>query len=357
MGNLVTKACDLGLARTVEHRAPESVGRPSVEVEASAYVVAIAVHLEVDFLEFKGVAFNGEIVDSIRIIHEQPLSIATAVDAIVRHTRLLIERIEQLDPHYLVVGAGVVIPGQVDSATGTVLHAPHLGWFDVPLQEMLTAELDLPLYSANDGSLGVKAEIRFGAAKGFNEVVYLHGSSGVGGGAYVRGMELNGRNGIVAEFGHIRVSSDETRDYSGIPGTLEALVRREDLENVLGLSKVSDEVLEENLLGNRSIESTALVRRQIEALAVATANLVNIFNPETVVLAGFLRSLYRFDQSLFLEYLKEHTVAANLRSLNIFLDELGGNSVAIGAAELVFEHLMAYPEKLSRSRPTHLQSQ
>lgn len=348
VGNLVAKACDLGFARIIEHRAPGSVGRPSVEVEASKFVVAIAVHPEVDFLEVKGVAFNGEIVKSIRITHDQPLSIDAIVDAIVTLTRAVQEGIEQLDPRYVVVGAGVVIPGQVDSATGTVIHAPHLGWFDLPLQQMLTAQLDLPLYSANDGSLGCKAEIRFGAAKGSHEVVYLHGASGIGGGAYIRGLELNGRNGIVAEFGHIRVSSDSARDYSGIPGTVEALVRREDLEKVLGLSKVSDEILEDTLLGNRTTASTALVKRQIDVLAVATANLVNIFNPETVVLAGFLRSLYRFDQSLFIERLKEHAIPANVRSLNIFLDELGGNSVAIGAAELVFEHLIAEPERVSR---------
>lgn len=347
VGNLVNKACDLGLARIVEHRVPESVGRPSLEVEASEYIVAIAVHPEVDFLELKGVGFNGEIVASKRITLQEPLSIPEMVDAIVRQTQALTRRIEKLGPHYDVVGAGVIIPGQVDSATGTVIHAPHLGWFEVALRDILEARLDLPLYFGNDGALGCKAEIRFGAAEGASEVVYLHGSSGIGGGAYTRGRELNGRNGIVAEFGHIRVSSDNTRDYSGLPGTLEALVRREDLEQVLGLSKVSDGVLEDTLLGQRTTQSTELVRRQIETLAVATANLINIFNPETVVLAGFLRSLYRFDQSLFLECLKKHAIPANLRSLNIFLDELGGNSVAIGAAELVFEHLMMNPDRVT----------
>lgn len=348
VGNLVSKACDLGLAQIVEHRAPESVGRPSLELEASERVVAIAVHPEVDYLEVKAVAFNGGIVQSSRVVHQVPLSLHQTIDAIVKQTLALLEAIEQLGPDYVVVGAGFVVPGQVDQPTGTVLHAPHLGWFDVPLKDLLAAKLDLPLYFGNDGTLGCKAEIRFGAARGSNEVVYLHGSSGIGGGAYTRGLELSGRSGIVAEFGHIRVSSENAKDYSGIPGTLEALVRREDLEQVLGLSKVSDEELEDNLLGTRTTESTALVRKQIEVLAITAANLINIFNPETLVLAGFLRSLYRFDQSLFMDRLREHAVPANLRLLNVFLDELGGNSVAIGAAELVFEDLMAQPEKLNR---------
>lgn len=348
VGNLVNQACAFGLARNARRRTPESAGRPSLEVEAADNVVAIAVHPEVDFLAVTGVAFNGEIVAGNRITYGNPRAISETIEDIVVQTKKLTDEIQSISSRHTVVGAGVIIPGQIDSATGSVIHAPHLGWFDVPLREHLEERLDLPLFFGNDGALGCKAEIRFGAAKGSQEVVYLHGTSGIGGGAYTRGVELQGRNGVVAEFGHMRVSSETGKDYSGIPGTLEALVRREDLERVLGLSKVSDEVLEDSLLGNRSPASSALVRKQIEVLAVATANLINIFNPETVVLAGFLRSLYRFDQSLFREHLKLHAVPANLRSLDIFLDELGANSVAIGATELVFEHLIANPRKIVR---------
>ena len=161
----------------------------------------------------------------------------------------------------------------------------------------------------------------------------------------MNGTELKGFRGYAAELGHMRISSGKELDYSGIQGTLEALVRRDDLEAVLGLKNVSDEDLEIALLNNRTPESTALARRQLEALGIATANLANIFNPEVFVLAGFLRFLYRFDQNYFHRVIKKHAIPAVLEGMQIFVNELGTNSLAIGASELVFQEAIADPAK------------
>ena len=203
----------------------------------------------------------------------------------------------------------------------------------------------MPVFVANDASLGCKAEMAYGAAKGATDVVYMHGTSGIGGGVFMNGTELKGFRGYAAELGHMRISSGNDIDYSGIPGTLEALVRRDDLEVVLGLKNVSDEELEEALLNNRTPASTALARKQLEALGIATANLANIFNPEVFVLAGFLRFLYRFDQNYFHRVVKKHAIPAVLEGMQVFVNELGANSLAIGASELVFQEVIADPTK------------
>lgn len=83
-------------------------------------------------------------------------------------------------------------------------------------------------------------------------------------------------------------------------------------------------------------------------LGVGVSNFINIFNPEVVVLAGFLSSLYRFDQKYFHAVLRLHTIPAALEGAQVFVAELGSNTLAIGASELIFEDLIADPSALSQ---------
>ncbi|MEY3966550.1 ROK family transcriptional regulator [Aquiluna borgnonia] len=343
VAKIVAQLCELGLANEGKVGSLDRVGRPSLGVSAADNVLAISVHPEVDYLEVKAVAFNGQIVQSTKRLYPKPRDPAQAVEDMVFEIRALVASLERADHSYRVMGAGVIVPGQIDSGSGVVRQAPHLQWFEVPIKQQLSERLPMRVLLGNDASLGCKAEITYGAAKGSSEVVYLHGSSGIGGGIYMRGMELKGHGGYASELGHVRISSSSDNDYSGIPGTLEALVRREDLEKVLGLNQVSDDVLENALLEARTPHSTALAKRQIEALGIGVANLVNIFNPQTVVLAGFLSSLYRFDQKYFHQVVKRHAIPAALEELEVFVGELGANALAIGASELVFEDLISNP--------------
>ncbi|NBU22843.1 MAG: ROK family transcriptional regulator [Actinobacteria bacterium] len=345
VAKLVSTLSDMGFVTESRSGQIDRVGRPSHGVEAADDVLAISVHPEVDYLEVKAVAFNGQIVHSRKKLYPQPIGPDQAVDDMVEAIEGLLQDLKKHSLKFRVLGAGVIVPGQTDAATGVVRQAPHLQWYEFPIKQKLSARLPMRVLIGNDASLGCKAEITYGAAKGSSEVVYLHGSSGIGGGVYMGGKELKGFGGYASELGHVRISSVASDDYSGIPGTLEALVRREDLEKVLGLSQVSDDVLETELLENRTSASTNLAKKQLEALAVAVANFVNIFNPETVVLAGFLSSLYRFDQKYFHMVLKKHALPALLEGLQVFVGELGSNALAIGASEMVFEDLIAEPTK------------
>lgn len=352
VAKLVSTICELGFASESGAEQIDRVGRPSISVEAAQNLIAISVHPEVDYLEIKAVTFNGQIVLSKRIIYLNPVGSDQAVTDIIALMTEVLADLEAAGKGYRVLGAGIIIPGQIDLLTGVVRQAPHLQWFEVPIRDQLSAALQMKIMVGNDASLGCKAEISYGAAKGASEVVYLHGASGVGGGVYTGGRPLQGIGGYAAELGHVRISSSSMHDYSGIPGTLEALVRREDLERVLGLAKVSDEELESGLLNHRTAASTALAKKQLEALGIGVANFINIFNPEVVVLAGFLSGLYRFDQKYFHEVLRKHTIPAALERMQVFVAELGSNTLAIGATELIFEDLIADPSALSRiSKP------
>ncbi|MDA7761014.1 ROK family transcriptional regulator [Aquiluna sp.] len=345
VAKLVTALVDLGFAFETGSEQIDRVGRPSMGVEASKEVLAISVHPEVDYLEVKAVAFDGSIVRSEKLLYDEPIDTHQAVGDMVHVIENLVAELQASDTSYRILGIGVIVPGQINSSTGIVRQAPHLQWYEFPIRDLLTQRVPMPVFVANDASLGCKAEMAYGAAKGATDVVYMHGTSGIGGGVFMNGTELKGFRGYAAELGHMRISSGNDIDYSGIPGTLEALVRRDDLEVVLGLKNVSDEELEEALLNNRTPASTALARKQLEALGIATANLANIFNPEVFVLAGFLRFLYRFDQNYFHRVVKKHAIPAVLEGMQVFVNELGANSLAIGASELVFQEVIADPTK------------
>jgi predicted NBD/HSP70 family sugar kinase len=141
----------------------------------------------------------------------------------------------------------------------------------------------------------------------------------------------------------VRISDSEQVDYSGIAGTVESLVRREDLVAALKLKNVSDEELQSALLANRTTEVLAVAQKQIDVLAKALANYVNIFNPEVIVLGGFLTALYWLDQERLLQGMTNGSLSASREAVILRTAELGSDSLLLGSAELAFDKLIANP--------------
>ena len=337
---LVEELTNLGMVFESESTSREGLGRPSIQVSASEEVVAIAVHPELEYLAVAAVSLSGQVLQEERVSY----AAGTSVQAIVKESARLIERLrESAKPGTRIVGVGVAVPGQVRFGDGVVRLAPHLGWVEVPLAKMLQQETGLPVYLDNDAMVGCNAERMFGAAKNFKDVIYLWGGSGLGGGVVTNGVQLRGATGYGCELGHVRISDSADPDYSGLAGTLEAIVRREDLVSALGLSAVSDEDLEVALLSNRNPAVIEVVHRQLDALGRALANYVNIFNPEVIILGGFLRSLYWFDQERLLQGLTNGSLSASREAVIVRTAELGSFSLMLGSAELAFERLLANP--------------
>ncbi len=184
-----------------------------------------------------------------------------------------------------VAGIGLAVPGPV-RADGVVTLAPHLDWHDEPVGSALGAATGYPVLAANDASLGAIAESVRGAGRGVQNVVYLNGgASGIGGGVIADGALLTGRSGYAGEIGHTLVRSDGLLCHCGATGCLETEVTRAELLDVLGLE--DDQGLEEALLARSGEpEVAAAVARQLGYLGRALANVVNVFNPELIVLGA-----------------------------------------------------------------------
>jgi predicted NBD/HSP70 family sugar kinase len=222
--------------------------------------------------------------------------------------------------------------------------APQLGWVEQPFGSMLSQISGLPVFVDNDASIGCMAERNFGAARGYLDVVYLYaGSGGIGGGAIVNGSQLRGASGYGGELGHVRIGGSNDKDYSGLAGTLESMVRRDDLLHVFKMFSATDEELDIEIQSTKSGEAKKILGAQIDALGAGISSFVNIFNPEVIVLAGFLTSLFSYDPDRLLAAVKQGSLNASSERVIIRAGELGADLLMIGSAELAFKPLLENP--------------
>jgi len=339
IASLVGDLSAMGLVDEDEPTSDGMVGRPSPVVYIRPDVAAVAVTAEIDELKVALVGLDGTILRVARRTYAQIPSAAATLESCAD----LIADVRGSAP-VVCVGVGCAIPGQVRSADGVVRNAPHLRWVDAPFAEPLARATGLPVRVANDASLGAFAEHDFGAGRGADHLLYLNGgASGIGGGAVVAGRPLGGANGYAGEFGHIRVAGAGVRDSAGIAGTLEAMVTRAELLDVLGLEYADVDLLETTLLADRTHRVRAVVERQLGHLATGLAAAVNVLNPQVVVLGGFLASLLRYDPEHLRGAVAEAALGPNAEGVSIVASELGARLLPIGAASMAFASLLANP--------------
>jgi len=321
--------------------AKKSVGRPSMALHPSEQIIAIAVNPEIDAITVGVVSLGGHVQRSIRYDTDEPPTMRRAV----KITKAIIEGIQAMLPSdSRIVGIGVAVPGLTNSNDGSVALAPHLGWRQEPLAQVLAAETGLPVWAANDAHLGVLAETVFGGGAHVGSTLYLNGgASGIGGGVVSGGIPLKGTMGFAGELGHFRIRSGGGRDSAGLEGTLESEVSRDDLLESLGLERRDFRQLDAALALPRSDSAQKEIDRQVRALGTALGSMVTIFNPDLIVLGGFLGSLLDAEPDRLLRIVAQESLAPQYAAVRITRPELRDDILLVGAAELAFGALLRDP--------------
>ena len=343
VADLVATLVSFGL---VVERAPDPshrVGRPSPVVCVDPAVVAIAVNPEVDALEIAAVGLDRAIRAVVDLPQEHLLTPEATADLVAAQIATW-RRAELADARIL--GVGLAVPGLVRVEDGLVRDAPHLGWVDVPLRDVVAAATGIPVVVGNDATLGTVAEHLFGAASGIDNAVYLNGgASGIGGGIIVNGMPVVGAGGYAGEFGQNRPGIATLADRRARDGVLEDEVSRARLLSIVGLSRGDDRELGDALAAQIDTPSVAgEVERQRRILATALANAVNVLNPSAVVLGGFLAVLAGLDVAALEQAVRAQAMPACGEDLRILPAALAEHRLLIGAAEAVFERVLANPQ-------------
>ncbi|MGZ4661519.1 MAG: ROK family protein, partial [Arthrobacter sp.] len=234
--------------------------------------------------------------------------------------------------------------GRAPPADGSVRLAPHLGWRDEPVARMLSEATGYPCRAANDASLAAEAELIFGAGAGGRNLVYLTGgASGVGGGVIADGVLLRGSSGYAGELGHTFVRTSGKTCHCGASGCLETEVSQAALFELAGLAGGDASQLEEALRNTGRPEVAEEVERQLSYLGIALRNAVNIFNPDAIILDGFLGVLYALSPATLDSLILSQAMEGPSATVKIHRAALGSDLMMIGAAELAFTRFLADP--------------
>ncbi|GAA2234906.1 ROK family transcriptional regulator [Herbiconiux moechotypicola] len=350
---LVGELVDLGLAYETAATAHAGVGRPSPHVHPDPSVGVIAVNPDTDAVTIGLVGLGGTVHRRMRV--------ETATVPTVAETVALVERVIAdwtataiATTPVRIVGVGVAVPGLVRTESGVVTMAPHLGWRDAPVAAPLGAALGLPVAVTNDAHAGAIAESLYGAARGVRDLVYLNGSSGgIGGGVLVGGLPLRGARGFGAELGHTRAPGATIVCHCGRTGCLETEVSLDRLLAVLGRTSIDLDELDAALTGHATDPSVRHeVERQLDVLSSVLSDYVSVFEPERIVLGGFLGSLIAGGADTLLDRVRAGAFAPLADDLTITRAQLRSRLLLVGAAELAFAPLLADPAGVAKSGPT-----
>ena len=331
-----------------ERASPDgSPGRPSAVVSPNPTTAAVlALEVAVDSIAAAVVGLGGTVHQLTRI--DRPpghSSIEATVADLVGLARTV--RIQSGLPD-AIVGVGVAVVGTTRRSDGFVSFAPNLGWHDVSLGNRLAAALGLPepIAVANDADLGVLAEHRRGAAIGADNVLLIWGEVGIGGGLIIDGRPMTGAAGYGGEVGHIPVNADGRPCQCGSVGCWETEIGEGALLLRAGRSADGGREEVEQVLAEAAAGSPAALAALDDVgrwLGFGLAGLVNVLNPQLVVLGGLFGRAYQYAAQAMLTELERRALPASRSMVQIVPATLGINAPLLGAAELAFEPLLADP--------------
>lgn len=252
-------------------------------------------------------------------------------------------------------GISIAAAGGIDIERGLVTSSPHLpGWHDVPLRDMVKDKYRVNTFLLNDASAAALGEHRFGAGKGVNNLVLLTLGTGIGGGIIIDGKLYNGPSGSAGEIGHMTVDVNAPRCICGNIGCLEMFVsgtamageakkRIAQGENSslveMAAGKIEEITAEEIGTAAREGDSLALDITQKAAtyLGVGMVNIVNIFNPEMIIVGGGLSALGDLMLDTARKVVEERAFPVSAQAVRIVPAELGDEAGVRGAAVFAIE--------------------
>ncbi len=244
-----------------------------------------------------------------------------------------------------VIGAGVGVPGIVEQGAQAVVHGQTYGWEAVPLERLLREGTDLPLYIDNGAKTMGQAELWFGAGRGAQHAVVCLIGSGVGASIIAHGSTPRGSTSSAGEWGHTTVMVGGRACRCGSRGCLEAYVGAEAILDRYGLPLPGDD--QESALAAlidaaaNSAKAAQVLDETALYLGVGIANLINLVNPERIILGGWAGLLLGGHMlPAIRDAARQHSMRHPFTKTSIELGRLGPDAVALGAATLPMERFL-----------------
>ena len=343
-------------------------GRPSTLLEINPQAGhIIGVELGVDFVSVALTDFLGNILWR-RVVNSDPnedqeTTLAKTLDLV--HEAIATGREMSL----LLIGLGLAAPGIVDLDDGVLIFAPNLCWRNVPLRKIFSDQTGLKVFIENDANAAAIAEHLFGVARHSKDFIFVFAGVGIGGGLFLNGKLYRGKNGFAGEIGRSPMmaagSSNKLQNqaedlgywetYANQSSIAQRLRTRLELKQKSVNSKLFSEQnplpsisVIKQIADSEDVDMRDAISETGMALGQGFASLINIFNPEKIILGGPL--------SIIGDYLLPSTKdAANHYSLpeigqqaEVVLSTFGQDASLIGAIAIVVDDVLSKPSHIER---------
>jgi predicted NBD/HSP70 family sugar kinase len=372
VSRLVGELIQLGLVREASVDAslpPRRTGRPATRLELDGrHVLALGAEVNVDYIAVLGTDVAGRELHNTRLpfdaVAAGPQRSAEALAALCEQAVRSV--VAAADASVTVAGLTVAVPGLVDVARGVVTEAPNLRWTGFPFGDALAQQPGMawqPVNVVNDANLGALAEYRVGCHAGVPNLVYVTGEVGIGGGVIAGGQPLLGSHGHGGEIGHMNVDPAGPRCGCGRRGCWEALIG---LGALLRAASTGGSRGTGPKIASPEAKVTAVAGqaeagdpRTLAALSdlghwvgVGAANLVNLFDPQAIILGGYFRLIARWILPPAREAMQAGVLAPDAGGCELTISALGFTAAARGGALHVIDQVMSNPARLAQPSNT-----
>lgn len=355
---LIRDLIDHGFVRETGFQSSPT-GRPSIMLEMDpegGYI--LGARLDVDGSTIIVTNFSAEVIWRHEIGHNLTDSPQMIQDNLLHLIEMAHNHVPSNDRPIL--GLGISLPGLVDVSTGTLLFAPNLGWRNVPFKEWLRSHFSFPIYADNEANMAALGESYFGSARNCDYVLYVNITAGVGGGIVLNQQILPGTSGLAGEIGHMTIDPSGPKCKCGNYGCWETyiglpvLFRR--VREAISLdqpSLLSDEVLNQINQHNVPLLVEAAEKGDRAALAameetgryigIGVANLINVFNPQRVVLGGYLNPAYGVMLPAIRQEVGNRALRWSREATDIVTAQYGSDASVMGAIATIYNHVLSFP--------------
>lgn len=263
-----------------------------------------------------------------------------------------------------ILGLGLTTPGTVDTQNGTLIFAPNLHWHNVPLVKIFSESTKLRVFVENDANAAAVAEHLFGTARECNDFIFVFAGVGIGGGLFLNGKLYRGRNGFAGEIGHSPIMAEPSQNvcHCGNRGCWETYANQYSIiQRVQARLEVKRTSIIPQLMAEQNaplgiplikqaadagdVEAIDSFREAGRAMGQGFAGLINIFNPEKIILGGPLSIAGEYMLPAIRETVKQHAMPGIFPQAEISLSPYGPDSSLIGAAAIVVNDILTTPSQ------------
>jgi glucokinase-like ROK family protein len=261
------------------------------------------------------------------------------------------------------LGMGVSIPGIVDLKEKVVVFAPNLHWRNIPLGKIYSQHTRLPVFIDNDGNAAAVGEHLFGKARNTSNFIFVFAGVGIGGGLFLNNELYRGYNGFAGEIGHTPILLNPAFQipcHCGNRGCWEthanqySIIRRAEASLEVKRHTVIRELMDQykaplsillikEAAASGDQEAIDIFAETGEVMGLGFSSLINIFNPEKIILGGPLSVIGDYLLPAIKDSIKKHSLAEINQQAEIILSAFGADASVIGAAALVVNDILLNP--------------